>query len=88
VGEEECVSLDEQIKGTIEVFSNDENKSQIIYRPEMPDPSEFVFDISKTKEELGYRPRYTYRDALMDMKHEMENNPFEKLWGRESDYRD
>ena len=33
VGEEECVSLDEQIKGTIDVFCEDDNKSPIIYRP-------------------------------------------------------
>lgn len=88
VGEEECVSLDEQIKGTIAVFSEKGKESPIIYRPEMPDPSEFVFDISKTKNELGYKPQWTYREALKDMKHEMETNPFEKLWGKESDYRD
>lgn len=88
VGEEECVSLDEQIKGTIAVFSPEGKESPIIYRPEMPDPSEFVFDISKTKNELGYKPQWTYREALRDMKHEMETNPFEKLWGKEEDYRD
>lgn len=87
VGEEECVSLDEQIKGTIDVFSSADNKSEIVYRPEMPDPSEFVFDITKTKNELGYKPKFTYREALKDMKHEMETNPFGKLWGEEKDYR-
>ena len=70
VGEEECVSLDEQIKGTIDIFCHEGNKSPVIYRHEMPDPSEFVFDISKTKEELGYKPQFTYREALRDMKHE------------------
>ena len=86
VGEEECVSLDEQIKGIIDVFGKEGKKSQINYRPEKPDPSEFVLDISKTKEELNYQPRYNYRDSLIDMKKEMEENPFEKLWGKEEDY--
>ena len=87
VGEEECVSLEEQVRGIVEVFCEDGKKSPIIYRPEMPDPSEFVFDISKTKNELGYKPKYNYRESLIDFKHEMEKNPFEKLWGKESDYR-
>ena len=87
VGEERCVSLDEQVKGIVDVFGREGKKSPIRYLPEMPDPSEFVFDISKTKNELGYQPSYDYRSSLVDMKKEMENNPFEKLWGKEEDYR-
>ena len=87
VGEEECVSLDEQITGIVDIFGDEEHKSPIRYLPEMPDPSEFVFDISKTKNELGYQPQYDYRSSLIDMKKEMENNPFEKLWGKEEDYK-
>ena len=80
-------ALDEQIKGIVDVFSKDGNKSRINYLPDMPDPSEFKFDISKTMNELGYKPKYSYRESLVDMKQEMENNPFEKLWGKEEDYR-
>lgn len=87
VGEEKCVSLDEQIKGIVDVFGKAGNKSPIRYLPDMPDPSEFVLDISKTKDELGYRPYYDYITSLIDMKKEMETNPFEKLWGKEEDYR-
>lgn len=87
VGEEKCVSLDAQIMGIIDVFSDPQNKSEVIYRPDMPDPSEFVFDISKTKNELGYVPKFNYMDSLIDYKNEMINNPFRKLWGTENDYR-
>ena len=87
MGEEECVSLEEQVRGIIDVFGKEGHKSPVIYRPEMPDPSEFVFDISKTKNDLGYKPKFNYRESLIDFKHEMETNPFEKLWGKESDYR-
>ncbi len=86
VGEEECVSLDDQIKGIIEVFCSPDKISTTKYLPDMPDPSEFVFDISKTKNELGYKPKFDYITSLKDMKKEMELNPFEKLWGKEEDY--
>lgn len=87
VGEEKCVSLEEQVKGIIDVFGREGHKSPINYMPNMPDPSEFVFDISKTQKELGYKPMYDYRSSLIDMKNEMENNPFGKLWGKEEDYK-
>jgi nucleoside-diphosphate-sugar epimerase len=87
VGEEKCVSLDDQIKGIINVFSDAGNKSSIIYKPEMPDPSEFVFDISKTKRDLGYKPQFDYISSLKDIKSEMLINPFKKLWGKEEDFR-
>lgn len=86
VGEEKCVSLKEQIEGIIDIFSNAEKKSDVIYLPEMPNASQFVFDISKTKKELGYIPKYSYIDSLIDMKKEMQSNPFKKLWGTEEDY--
>ena len=86
VGEEKCVSLEEQVKGIIDVFGKEGHKSSITYRPDMPDPSEFVLDISKTKKELGYKPVFDYRASLIDMKKEMEENPFEKLWGKKEDY--
>lgn len=87
VGEDECVSLEDQVRGIVDVFGEEGRKSIITYRSDMPDPSEFVFDISKTKKELGYIPKFNYKESLVDFKHEMETNPFEKLWGKEKDYR-
>lgn len=86
VGENDGVSLKEQINGIVDVFCKNGKKSKIIYRPEMPDPSEFNLDITKTKQELGYNPQYDYISSLQDFKREMIHNPFEKLWGKESDY--
>lgn len=74
------VSLDEQIKGIVEVFSPKEKPSEIIYRRDMPDAAQYIFDISKTCNELGYVPQYYYRDYLLDMKKEMTLNPFAELW--------
>lgn len=80
------VSLEEQIKGIVEVFSPADHQSPISYAPEKPDPLSNAFDISKTKEDLHFEPKYSYIDALRDFKHEMETEPFALLWGHKEDY--
>lgn len=80
------VSLEEQIKGIIEVFSPKDNPSEIIYRPEQPDPLENAFEMDKTFRDLHWTPQYSYLDQLRDFKHEMETEPMADLWGREADY--
>lgn len=80
------VSLEDQIKGIIEVFSPENKKSEIIYRPEMPDPLENAFSMEKTFRDFKWRPRYSYIDQLKDIKHEMETEPFAELWGTRKDY--
>lgn len=75
------ISLEEQIKGIIEVFSPENNKSKIVYRKDKPDARQFIHDISKTIDELGYKPAYTYLEMLSDFKKEMDVNRFKLLWG-------
>ena len=43
-------------------------------------------DITKTIKELRYNPQYSYIDSLVDLKKEMRENRFEKLWGVREDY--
>lgn len=81
------VSLDEQIKGIVKVFSPKDNKSKISYRPDMANALQAHFDITKTSAELKYKPRFSYLDSLIDFKKEMELNRFEKLWGKEEKYK-
>lgn len=80
------VTLEEQIKGIVEVFSPKSNPSKVIYCPEKPNGREYVNDISKTMNELGYIPQYDYRQLLEAYKKEMELQRFKLLWGVESDY--
>lgn len=87
VGSLRQVTLEEQIDGIIEVFTN-EKKSKKILRPDKPDALFNHLDITKTIEELGYSPKYSYIDWLRDFKKEMEENRFEKLWGTRADYED
>ena len=79
-------TLDERIKGIVEVFSPSENKSVISYAPEKRDAMQFVLDISKTKSELGYKPEYKWIDFCRWFKEEREKQRFARLWGSESDY--
>lgn len=86
VGRGVGVSIDEQIRGIVDVFSPADNKSIISYRPDKPDSMQFIHDITKTQLELGYSPSYDYKDLLLDFKKEMIENRFEQLWGNEKDY--
>lgn len=76
------VSLEDQIKGIIEVFSPKGKRSNVIYKPDMPSSPQFILDIEKTKNELNYVPQYDYLSYLNDLKKEMEINRFAKLWGK------
>jgi UDP-glucose 4-epimerase len=73
-------TIDEQIKGIVDVFSPDKLNHKIIYCPDRPDTPQYIFDISKTVKELNYSPQYDYISYLRDFKDEMEKNRFEKLW--------
>lgn len=86
VGRGVGVSLEEQILGIIEVFSSKDNKSKLIYRPDMPNTNEFVHDISKTQTELGYNPEFDYLKLLKAIKQEMQLQRFKTLWGTAEEY--
>lgn len=72
-------TLLEQIKGMIEVFSEDK-KSNIIFKPDKKSFVSFVMDIENAKKELGYQPEYLYLDYLRDYKEERKQNRFKSLW--------
>ena len=88
IGSPERVSLDEMIHGIVEVFSPENNKSQITYDSSKPDTLESMLDWSKTKKELDYNPEYTYIKMLKDFKKEMKDEPFAQLWGTGKYYDD
>lgn len=79
-------SMLKQVEGIAEVFSGRIKKSQISLSPHRPDTTEYVFDISKTKKNLGYEPQYDYIEYLKDFKQEMELERFHKLWGVRKDF--
>ena len=81
VGTGVTTTLEQQIKGIVKVFGNKKKKSQIIYKPDMPSQTSYLYDISKTKYELGYIAKYSYIEMLKDMKVEMNNQIFNQILG-------
>lgn len=79
-------TLKERIEGIAEIFNPMNKKSTIIYRPEKPSAQQFVLDIRKTVNELGYEPRYTWKDYLIQFKKDMDEGLFSQLWGNEEDF--
>lgn len=72
------LSLDDQVKAIIKVFSPPGKKSKIVYRPDKKNKSaSYIFDISKAKRDFGYTPKYIpFEKMLLDFKREMELNRF------------
>jgi len=79
------ISLKEQVEGIVSVFANSGKHSEIFYDDNRPDAPEYIFDISKTERELGYKPQYSYMQYLQDLKTEMKNETFAMLWGYNQD---
>lgn len=86
VGNEKGVSLEEQIRGIVAVFSPANAPSEIKYDPTKPNALKAKLDITKTVQALGYKQEYSYLAALQDFYKEMKEEPFAKLWGRKEDY--
>lgn len=78
-------TIKEQVEKIVEVFSTSNSRSVISYDTTKPDTPEYIFDISKTMEYLGYVPQYGYVDYLLDFKREMEKETFALLWGYNQD---
>lgn len=64
-------TLLDQIKGIVEVFGEENNKSKIVMCPEKNNAPQYIMDITPAKEELGYVPQYDYIAMLKDFKKEM-----------------
>ncbi len=73
------VSLAEQARLTIEVFSSKDKKSEIIYRPEKPSIAPYLYDIAKAKNDFCYEPKYSFKELLVDYKKEMVQKRFKHL---------
>lgn len=73
------VTIEEQIKTIIDVFSPKENPSKLIYCPDKVCGGGFLMDVENVKLELGYVPKYNCRRLFEDYKKEMLVNRFAEL---------
>ncbi len=51
-------------------------ESNIVYRTDKPNAPQYIMDVSNVKEDLGYQPKYSYIDMLIDMKKERDLDRF------------
>ncbi|MDR1358480.1 MAG: NAD(P)-dependent oxidoreductase [Coriobacteriales bacterium] len=78
-----AVTLEQQIKTIIQVFSDPKQPSTIIYRPEKTthEPSN-LYSIEKARRDFGYAPEYSDYEAMMvDYKRELESGRFQEYFG-------
>ena len=61
------------------MFSPENHKSQIIYRPEKSAGGGFLMDVQNAKTELGYEPQYDCKRLFEDYKAEMQIDRFKEL---------
>ena len=74
------ITLEEQIKGIVEIFSPKECPSKIMWCPNKANARNYTLDISKAQEELGFKPDYDYISYLRDLKKEMSLGRFDSLY--------
>lgn len=69
------ITFAEEVKSIVKVFSPGDHPSKLIYRPEKTNNIDrsWIYDISKTKRDLKWSPKYSYEEALGDIKREMES---------------
>lgn len=73
-------SLDEMTDGIMKAFASTYAKKN--HRPDMPDTPQILLSGKKSKEVLGWEPKWTWEDACLDMKQELQSNPIELMWGK------
>jgi UDP-glucose 4-epimerase len=74
------LTLEEQAKIIAKIFSTGGSVSDIKYVPEKDNYIEsYVYDISKSKRELNWSPRYSFEQMIIDYKNEMELGRFDFL---------
>jgi UDP-glucose 4-epimerase len=74
------LSLAEQAACIIRVFSPPDRPSEIRYRPEKPNLIEsYFYDIDKATRTMGWQPKYTFEEMLIDYRREMDSGRFDYL---------
>lgn len=74
------LTIDEEAKEIVKVFSSKSTPSPIIYRPEKTNSIEpCLYNIDKAKKEFGWSPKYSFEDMLIDYKSEMYSGRFKFL---------
>ncbi|MGD0780432.1 MAG: NAD(P)-dependent oxidoreductase [Dehalococcoidales bacterium] len=78
IGSGKGLTIEDEAKAIIKAFSPPGKPSPLVYRPDIEEVRKrsYVWDISKAKRELDWEPRYSYYEAMVDYKKEMERGYF------------
>lgn len=78
IGSGKGLTIEDEAKAIIKVFSPPDKPSKLVYRPDIEEVRKIscIFDISKAKRDLGWEPKYSYEEGLKDYKKEMELQRF------------
>jgi UDP-glucose 4-epimerase len=75
-----ALTLRQQAEETIKIFGKDKDNQIIIFQPEKQNSIDpFLYDNSKANKDLGWSPKFSFRDLLIDYKREMESSRFQYL---------
>jgi UDP-glucose 4-epimerase len=79
IGSGKGLTIEDEAKAIIKVFSPSDKPSRLVYRPDIEEVRKrsYIWDISKAKRDLDWEPKYSYEEALADYKKEMERGYFE-----------
>lgn len=69
-------TLEDQIDGIIKTFNPEGSLSKKVYYHDKPDSPQNLLDSTKTYTDFNWHPEYTWEDACVDMKMEMDLQPF------------
>jgi len=74
------LTLREQAECIVALFSPAGRKSELTFRPDKPNHIEnYVYDVSRAARVLEWKPKYAFRDMLVDYQREMESGRFSFL---------
>jgi len=73
------VTMEEQVRTIIDVFSPKGKPSEVVYCPEKKCGGFCLMDIDNAKRELGYEPKYNCRQLFEEYRTEMKLNRFAPL---------
>jgi len=79
IGSGKGLTIEDEARAIIKAFSPPDKPSQLVYRPDIEEVRKrsYVFDISKAHRDLAWKPSYTYYEAMLDYKQEMERGYFD-----------
>jgi len=69
------LTLEDEIKNIVKIFSPPDSPSKLIYRPDLPGPEwDILFDVKNTRKNIRWFPKYSYEEMLKDIKKDMEKD--------------